>query len=64
MTEPIVLDLDDPYFDGQSLPDALADYTHVHSTTGVCVKHPTGSHCDETDAAFARLVAIQNGGAA
>lgn len=42
---PFVLDLDDPYFDGQTLPDALRDYEHVHSATGVCVKHPTGDFC-------------------
>lgn len=39
----VVLDLDDPYFDGQTLPDALRDYGHVHSTTGVCVKNAHGS---------------------
>jgi hypothetical protein len=43
--EPVVLDLDDRYFDGQSLPEALRDYTHVHSTTGVCVKAPNGAFC-------------------
>lgn len=43
---PTVLDLDDPYFDGQTLPDALRDYAHVHSTTGVCVKAPGGRFCD------------------
>ena len=45
---PTVLDLDDPYFDGQSLPDALSEWPHVHSTTGVCVKHPTGEFCEVT----------------
>jgi hypothetical protein len=38
----VTLDLDDPYFDGQTLPDALSDYDHVHSTTGVCVKKAGG----------------------
>jgi hypothetical protein len=36
---PVVLDLSDRYFDGQTLPDALKDYDHVHSTTGICVKN-------------------------
>ena len=39
---PTVLDLDDPYFDGQTLPDALKEYDHVHSSTGVCVKSTRG----------------------
>lgn len=42
---PVVLDLDDPYFHGQSLPDVLRDYVHVHSATGVCVKAPGGRFC-------------------
>lgn len=42
---PVVLDLEDAYFDAQTLPDALADYEHVHSTTGICVKHPSGRFC-------------------
>lgn len=37
--DPVVLDLDDPYFHGQTLPNALRDHDHVHSTTGVCVKN-------------------------
>lgn len=40
--EPVVLDLEDPYFHGQTLPNALSDYDHVHSTTGVCVKNSRG----------------------
>jgi hypothetical protein len=40
-----VLNLEDPYFDGQSLPDALVDYDHAHSTTGVCVKNVNGPLC-------------------
>lgn len=42
---PVVLDLEDPYFDGQTLPDALRDYDHVHSATGVCVKNARGPYC-------------------
>ena len=43
---PTTLDLDDPYFDGQTLPEALADYTHVHSATGICVKNARGPFCE------------------
>ena len=42
---PVVIDIDDSYYHGQTLPDALADYSHVHSTTGICVKHPDGRFC-------------------
>lgn len=44
--DPIVVDLDDPYFNGQTLPAALSDYAHVHSTTGVCVKK-VGDFCSD-----------------
>jgi hypothetical protein len=46
---PVVLDLDDPYFHGQTLPDALRDYEHVHSKTGVCVKNSEGPYCTPGD---------------
>lgn len=45
MTHHIVINLDDRFFDGQTLPDALRDYGHVHSTTGICVKNPDGPFC-------------------
>lgn len=45
---PIVFDLEDLYFDGQALPDALRDYDHVHSKTGVCVKNTSGLLCVTT----------------
>jgi predicted Zn-ribbon and HTH transcriptional regulator len=42
---PTILDLEDRFFDGQTLPDTLVDFDHVHSTTGVCVKAPSGNFC-------------------
>jgi hypothetical protein len=43
--DPIVIDLEDPYYHGQALPNALSDFSHVHSTTGVCVKNVHGHLC-------------------
>lgn len=42
---PEIVDLEDSYFDGQTLPVVLSDFRHVHSTTGVCVKRVDGPLC-------------------
>jgi hypothetical protein len=46
---PTILDLEDRFFDGQTLPDALVDFDHVHSTTGICVKAASGNLCPSLD---------------